>query len=187
MNKDLFGFENGRAKGLLAGELGQRGISRRDFLKYCTAMAATLALPKNQISRIARALDAVERPPAIYMEFQDCAGCTEAFLRTSHPTAAEIVLDILSLNYQETIMAASGQQAEDAFKSTVEDGGYLLLVQPGQRALELRADHLGRLAGLALLDQFAEGEKSRVVRESSSLLHIMSNDHNCIKFLELSN
>jgi hydrogenase small subunit len=129
MNKDLFGFENGRAKGLLAGELGQRGISRRDFLKYCTAMAATLALPKNQISRIARALDAVERPPAIYMEFQDCAGCTEAFLRTSHPTVTEIILDKLSLNYQETIMAAAGAQAESAAQATIQAGNYLLLVE----------------------------------------------------------
>jgi hydrogenase small subunit len=109
--------------------LEQRGVSRRQFLKFCTAMAATLALPASQVPAIATALESVRRPPAIWLEFQDCAGCTEAFLRTSHPTAAEVVLDLLSLNYQETIMAAAGQQAEDAFKSTVEDGDYLLLVE----------------------------------------------------------
>ena len=129
MNKDLLGFENGSGAGPLAGELGQRGISRRDFLKYCTAMAATLALPTDQISRIANALFAVERPAAIYLEFQDCAGCTEALLRTSHPTVAEIILDKLSLNYQETIMAAAGKQAESAAQATIEAGNYLLLVE----------------------------------------------------------
>jgi hydrogenase small subunit len=92
-------------------------------------MVATLALPVDQVSRIANALFAVERPAAIYLEFQDCAGCTEALLRTSHPTVTEIILDKLSLNYQETIMAAAGKQAESAAQATIEAGNYLLLVE----------------------------------------------------------
>jgi hydrogenase small subunit len=130
MNKELFGFEKSGATDLnLAQDLGRRGISRRDFLKYCTAMAATLALPTDQISRIVAALETVQRPPAIYLEFQDCAGCTEALLRTSHPTVTEIILDKLSLNYQETIMAAAGEQAESAAQATIQAGNYLLLVE----------------------------------------------------------
>lgn len=109
--------------------LSLRGVSRRDFMKFCTAMTATLALPKEMVARVAQTLESVRRTPAIYLEFQDCAGCTEAMLRMPYPTVAEVVLDILSLNYHEVIMAPSGRAAEAAREATVEEGGYLLLVE----------------------------------------------------------
>jgi hydrogenase small subunit len=113
----------------LVGSLQRRGISRREFLKFCTVMTAALALPLDEVSRVAAALEGVRRPPAIWLEFQDCAGCTEALLRVPRPTVAEIVLDVLSLNYHETIMAAAGRQAEEAKQATIEAGDYLLLVE----------------------------------------------------------
>jgi hydrogenase small subunit len=109
--------------------LESRGISRREFLKFCTMMTAILTLPLDEVSKIAAALQAVTRAPAVYLEFQDCAGCSEALLRAPHPTITQIVLDELALNYHETIMAAAGQQAEDALQATLKAGGYLLLVE----------------------------------------------------------
>lgn len=109
--------------------LSQRGVSRREFLKFCTIMAGTLALDSALGPRIARALEAPARKPVIWLEFQDCAGCTESFLRASRPTAAEVVLDVLSVDYHETIMAAAGHLAEEAQAETVEKGGYLLVVE----------------------------------------------------------
>lgn len=107
----------------------EQGLSRRDFLKFCTMMAGTLALPKSFSKNIVAALDAPARTPVIWLEFQDCAGCSEAFLRASRPTAAEVVLDVLSIDYHETIMAASGHLAEEAKAMTIEKGGYLLVVE----------------------------------------------------------
>jgi len=109
--------------------LQKRGISRREFLKFCTVMAGTLALPGDFVPRIAKALEQTKRPPVIWLEFQDCAGCTESLLRAHSPTIAEIVLDVLSLNYHETIMAPSGFQAEQSLKDTVAAGGYLTIVE----------------------------------------------------------
>jgi len=109
--------------------LDQRGITRREFLKFCTVMAGTLALESTFVPRIARALESPKRTPVIWLEFQDCAGCTESFLRASRPTVADIVLDILSVDYHETIMAASGHLAEEAKAQTIEAGGYLLVVE----------------------------------------------------------
>ena len=80
--------------------LNQRGITRREFLKFCTVVAGTLALDSALGPRIARALEASKRTPVIWLELQDCAGCTESFLRASRPPVAEIVLDILSVDYQ---------------------------------------------------------------------------------------
>jgi hydrogenase small subunit len=109
--------------------LEHRGVSRKEFLKFCAAVAGTLALSTSKVSEIVAALESTSRPPVIYLEFQDCAGCSEAFLRAAHPTIAEIVLDVLSVNYHETIMAAAGQQAEEAMQATVEAGDYILMIE----------------------------------------------------------
>jgi len=111
--------------------LVQRGVSRRDFLKFCSGMAAILALPKAMTPRIAHALEESKRTPLIWLEYQDCAGNTESFLRASKPTVADIVLDILSVDYHETIMAAAGHQAEAAREATMEEyaGQYLTVVE----------------------------------------------------------
>jgi len=111
--------------------LEERGVSRRDFMKFCTAMSAALALPVTFAPRIAQALDEVQRPTLVWLEFQDCAGNTEALLRAANPTVAELVLDILSVDYHETIMAAAGHQAEEALAKVVKEqkGKYIAVVE----------------------------------------------------------
>ena len=111
--------------------LAQRGISRREFLKFCTVMAGTLTLPASMVPKIAHAIETAKRPAVVWLEFQDCAGDSEAFLRASHPTLAEIVLDTISLDYHETIMAAAGHQAEALLEKTVKEskGQYLVVVE----------------------------------------------------------
>jgi hydrogenase small subunit len=108
-----------------------RGISRRSFLKFSAAMTGTLALPRSYTRRIADALAAAPRIPVIWLEGQDCAGNTEAFLRASHPTVAEIVLDTLSVNYHETIMAPAGDAAEKSRLDTMAayPNGYIAVVE----------------------------------------------------------
>lgn len=113
----------------IARSLLRRGVSRRDFLKFCGVMAATLAMPHSAAAQIEQALSAPKRTPVVWLELQDCAGCSEAFLRASHPTAAEIILDVLSVDYHETIMAAAGKQAEAAKAATLAAGGYILVVE----------------------------------------------------------
>src|SRR5690349_17110269 len=98
-------------RGWLTSELEYRGVSRRDFIGFCATMAATLALPESSAAQIARAVARTEKPILVWLEFQDCAGNSESFLRASRPTAAEVILDVLSLDYHETIMAAAGHQA----------------------------------------------------------------------------
>jgi hydrogenase small subunit len=108
-----------------------RHVSRRAFLKFCSAMAAALALPPSFAPRIAEALTSAPRIPLIWLEGQDCAGNTEGFLRASHPTVAEIVLDTLSVNYHETIMAPAGTAAEKSRSDTIGafPGGYIAVVE----------------------------------------------------------
>src|SRR5664280_3001717 len=84
-------------------ELEQRGVSRREFVEFCGVMATALALPKVFGARIAEAVLKAEKPVIVWLEFQDCAGNTESFLRATKPTVADIVLDVLSVDYHETV------------------------------------------------------------------------------------
>ena len=117
--------------GWLRNELECRGVSRREFIGFCASVASALALPSAAAAQIARALQRVEKPVLLWLEFQDCAGNTESFLRASRPSAAEVILDVLSVDYHETIMAAAGHQAEQNRDRAVKEraGGYLVVVE----------------------------------------------------------
>ncbi len=112
-------------------ELQRQGVSRREFLTFCASMATVLGLPEGSAAAIAKAVENEKRPILVWLEFQDCAGNTESFLRASHPTVADLVLDTISLNYHETLMAAAGAQAEGVLDETVKQnkGNYIALVE----------------------------------------------------------
>ena len=112
-------------------ELERRGVTRRDFVGFCSAMAALLALPRSAAGQIAAAVERRAKPSLIWLEFQDCAGNTESFLRAARPSAAEVVLDLLSIDYHETIMAAAGHRAEQALAKTMaaNKGGYIAVIE----------------------------------------------------------
>jgi hydrogenase small subunit len=112
-------------------ELERRGVSRREFMAFCGVMASALALPKSVGATIAAAIQKTQKPVLVWLEFQDCAGNTESFLRAGRPTVAEIVLDTLSVDYHETIMAAAGSQAEENLAKAVKDhkGKYIAVVE----------------------------------------------------------
>jgi hydrogenase small subunit len=120
-----------KADGLERSLLGKRGLDRRAFLAFCGTMAATLALPESYAPAIAKALTATKRPVLVWLEFQDCAGCTESFLRASNPDVGALVLDTLSINYHETLMAAAGKGAVSLLTKTVGDdrGQYIAIVE----------------------------------------------------------
>ncbi len=138
----------------------KRGLSRRDFLRFCTIMSATLALPSSFVPRIAEALEKKEKPVLLWLEYQDCAGNTEALLRASSPTVKEIVLDVLALEYHETVMAAAGHQAEKALQDAVEKyrGRYLVVVEG---SIPLKDDGvyccIGGRSAKDILKEVAEG------------------------------
>ena len=106
------------------------GVSRREFLKFCTGIAATLGLPLATGTRIAEALASPQRPPVIWLSAQECTGCTESLLRSTHPTIEHLILEAISLDYNETLLAAAGHQAEAAKYASMEanKGKYLLVV-----------------------------------------------------------
>ncbi|HEY7528624.1 MAG TPA: hydrogenase small subunit [Candidatus Deferrimicrobiaceae bacterium] len=111
--------------------LERRGVSRREFLRVCSIAAAAVGLPAWTMERMAEAAAIKARPSVIWLHFQECTGCTESLLRTSHPAVSELILDLVSLDYHETLFAASGTQAEAALHAAMKKnaGKYVLVVE----------------------------------------------------------
>jgi len=107
------------------------GVSRRDFLKVCTAAAAAVGLPASAAEKMAEKVAAGKKPSVIWLQFQECTGCTESLLRTSHPDVGELILDLISLDYHETLFAAAGHQIEEALDQAMKAnaGKYILIVE----------------------------------------------------------
>jgi hydrogenase small subunit len=141
-----------RAPPTLGECLAAHGVSRRDFLKFCTAMTSLMALPPSLAPAVAQALTSARRPSVIWLSFQECTGCTESLTRTNAPTLENLILDLVSLDYHETLQAASGFAAEaareDAMKANM--GKYLLLVDGS--IPDADGGVYGTLAGESFLD-----------------------------------
>ncbi|WP_419764548.1 MAG: hydrogenase small subunit [Arcobacter sp.] len=107
------------------------GVNRRDFMKWASATTATLMLPPMFTPLVAEATELMNRVPVIWIELQDCAGNSEALLRSSTPTVDDLLFDVLSLEFHETIMAASGHQADAQLEDAIHHfkGKYLLFVE----------------------------------------------------------
>ncbi len=144
-------------------EFKRKGYSRADFLKFCTLMAAYLGLENSSTAQVVQAMSTKSRLPVIWLHFQECTCCSESFIRSSHPIVADVLLDQISLDYSETLMAASGHQAEEAMKNTMTryKGEYILCVEG---SVPTAADGvycmIGGKTSMQILEEAAEGAKA---------------------------
>jgi hydrogenase small subunit len=106
-------------------------FGRRKFLKIVTAAAASIGLSTSAMVKLVEAAELGLKPSVIWLHFQECTGCTESLLRTSHPDLAELILDLISLDYHETLSAAAGHQVEKSLHDAMEanKGKYVLIVE----------------------------------------------------------
>ena len=132
---------------------GLGGITRRDFMKFCAGVTATMGLPASVSWQIAEAATNPQRPPVIWLSAQECTGCTESLLRSTHPTIDQLILDAISLDYHETLCAGAGHQAEDYKHQSMEQNkGKYLLVVDGSIPVKDGGIYC-KVAGKTILDQ----------------------------------
>ncbi|OOG22441.1 Ni/Fe hydrogenase [Thioalkalivibrio denitrificans] len=119
-----------KAPETLGEELRRRGMSRRTFLKFCAALASSMALPASMAPVMADALAAARRQSVIWLSFQECTGCVESLTRSYAPTLESLIFDFISLDYQHTLQAAAGHQVEAARETAMKEnwGKYLAVV-----------------------------------------------------------
>lgn len=115
----------------LRDRLKWHGVSRRDFLKWTSVMTAALMLPPVFRPMVARAAENFGRIPVVWLSFAECTGCSEAFLRSSYPNVDDILLETISLEYHENLMAAAGYQAEQNLEKCMHDfaGKFICVIE----------------------------------------------------------
>ena len=111
----------------------EKGFSRREFMGWAGAMTSMLMLPASFTPLVAKAVEVADRLPLVWLHMAECTGCSESLLRTSSPTIDSLIFDYISLEYHETIMAASGYQAEQNLENAMKryKGQYILMVEGG--------------------------------------------------------
>ena len=111
--------------------LERHGVDRRDFLKFCTVTAAAMGLGSSAVPSVVEALETKPRIPVIWLHGLECTCCSESFIRSAHPITKDIVFNMISLDYDDTLQAAAGHQAEQIREQIMEEyaGEYVLAVE----------------------------------------------------------
>ena len=137
-------------------ELRHKGYTRREFLKFCGIMSALLGLQTSGMAQVVDALQRKPRKPVLWYHFQECTCCSESFLRASHPLVSQILMEMISLEYSDTLMAAAGEQAEALREKAMREnyGNYVMVVEG---AIPLGSPGYCTIAGRDARTIFEEG------------------------------
>ncbi|MCL2424515.1 MAG: hydrogenase small subunit [Micrococcales bacterium] len=121
----------------LGENLARAGVKRRDFLKFCGGLAGVLAAGSQlnggaafaapTAEQVATVLEGLEKPILVWLQLQECTGCIESALRSGGTTVEDIVLNLLSVNYVEAIMAPSGDAANAVLEDANRDAHILVV------------------------------------------------------------
>lgn len=134
-------------------KLEKRGITRREFLRYCTFLTATMGLSASFVPKVAAVFAEPKiRPAVVWLHFGECTGCSESVLRSQYPYIDVLLLETLSLEYHETLMAAAGHQAEENLSAAVKkyDGSFICVVE-GAIPTRFNGGY-GKVGGRSFLD-----------------------------------
>ena len=65
------------------------------------------------LDTVVKAAETTELPTVIWLHGHECTGCSESFIRSSSPFTSDVILNMISLEYDDTLSAASGAPLEE--------------------------------------------------------------------------
>ena len=105
-------------------------ISRRTFLKAAAAASAAGRLPPAALAEFGRFIRAEGEPRVIWLQGAGCDGCAISFLNSVHyATADELLTTTLDAEFQNNLMAATGDLAVSVAEAAAAEPGYILLIE----------------------------------------------------------
>ncbi len=130
-----------------------------DLIGVCATLAAAFSLPASDAPRLAETLKRAPRPSVIWLSMQECTGCAEALTRSYLPALEDLIFDFISLDYQHTLQAASGEAAELARESAMQEhyGRYLLVVDGSVPLGNPGYSTIAGISNLQLLEEVSKG------------------------------
>jgi hydrogenase small subunit len=110
-------------------------VSRRDFLRFCTASSATLALSSLDLFNLERALANPNAPSVLWLQGSGCTGCSVSLMNlistTAPTTAGDLLINTINLAYHPNLMAVAGDDAVDVAQHVYDAGNYVLAIEGG--------------------------------------------------------
>jgi len=110
-------------------------ISRRDFLRFCTASSATLALSSLDLLRLEQALANPNGPSVLWLQGSGCTGCSVSLLNrisgSAPTTVGDLLINTINLAYHPNLMATAGDSAVAVARQVHAAGNYILAVEGG--------------------------------------------------------
>ena len=132
------------------------GVSRRNFLKTVTGTVAGIGISQMVNPAFIQALEkGLKRHPVVWIQGQGCTGCSVTLLNSTSPPIADILLKVISLQFNPTLMASEGETAmenlyavakeyEGRFSIVVEgaipvaeDGKYCIIGEMGHKEITM--------------------------------------------------
>ena len=109
-------------------------ISRKKFLQVSAGSIAGVALSSLWLPKLLSAADAKNgkgRLPVIWFQAQACSGCAVSFLDAAYPSVDDVLIEVISLEFNPVIMGATGDLAMGVIERMMveEKGKYIFVVE----------------------------------------------------------
>jgi hydrogenase small subunit len=119
-------------------------ISRKKFLQVSAGSIAGVALSNLWLPKLLSAAGAKNgkgRLPVIWFQAQACSGCAVSFLDTEYPSVDDVLIEVITLEFNPVVMGAAGDIAMGVIDRmmTEEKGKYIFVVEG---SIPLEADGL---------------------------------------------
>jgi quinone-reactive Ni/Fe-hydrogenase small subunit len=103
----------------------------KEFNRWVSMVTASMHLHPGYEETVKEAVTQLNKIPIIWLELADCSGNSEGFIKSAHPKIDDLILNYISLDYHELLMAASGDQSEAALSEVItrDKGKYILIVE----------------------------------------------------------
>ncbi len=105
-------------------------LTRRDFLKAATALAAAPGLRAAPAAAFQQVLAGEANVPVVWLQGLGCNGDSVSLLNTIYYASADsLLLNTIQLEYHPTVMAAAGELAVSAAEAARAAGSHILVVE----------------------------------------------------------
>jgi hydrogenase small subunit len=114
-------------------------LSRRDFIKLGSLLAASFGLSSAFGETFASGLAqlAQGKVKVLWLQAQSCSGCSVSLLNAQSPDIVEVITDVLSLGFHQTVSAATGDTAMAAMRTFEQGDTPFILVIEGSIPLDM--------------------------------------------------
>ena len=105
--------------------------TRRDVLRLGRRAGRRPGPGRGHSKLLAEGLDKIlaGRQKVLWLQGMSCSGCSVSFLNADQPGPLEILTEVISLVYHQTISAAQGDVANQLIADVTKSGDYLVVVE----------------------------------------------------------